>query len=94
MTGAGRPRLSTKKRPGDTAREEILDASAELFTTRGFTNTSTRVIAEAVGLRQASLYHHFATKDGATGYYRDVDVEGQASAQQNQAEHRPPSPWR
>lgn len=63
MTGAGRPRLSTKKRPGDTAREEILDASAELFTTRGFTNTSTRVIAEAVGLRQASLYHHFATKD-------------------------------
>ncbi|MDV6260453.1 TetR/AcrR family transcriptional regulator [Rhodococcoides yunnanense] len=63
MTGAGRPRLSTKKRPGDTAREEILDASAELFTTRGFTNTSTRVIADAVGLRQASLYHHFATKD-------------------------------
>ena len=63
MTGAGRPRLSTKKRAGDTAREEILDASAELFTTRGFTNTSTRVIADAVGLRQASLYHHFATKD-------------------------------
>ena len=63
MTGAGRPRLSTKKRPGDTAREEILDASAELFTTRGFTNTSTRAIADAVGLRQASLYHHFATKD-------------------------------
>ena len=63
MTGAGRPRLSTKKRPGDTAREEILDASAELFTTRGFTNTSTRVIADAVGLRQASFYQHFATKD-------------------------------
>ena len=63
MTGAGRPRLSTKKRAGDTAREEILDAAAELFTTRGFTNTSTRVIADAVGLRQASLYHHFATKD-------------------------------
>lgn len=63
MTGAGRPRLSTKRRPGDTAREEILDASAELFTTRGFTNTSTRMIADAVGLRQASLYHHFGTKD-------------------------------
>ncbi|RRQ28316.1 TetR/AcrR family transcriptional regulator [Rhodococcus sp. Eu-32] len=62
-TGAGRPRLSTKKRPGDTAREEILDASAELFTTRGYTSTSTRMIADAVGLRQASLYHHFAGKD-------------------------------
>lgn len=63
MTTAGRPRLSTKKRPGETARDEILDAAAELFTTRGYTNTSTRMIAEAVGIRQASLYHHFAGKD-------------------------------
>jgi len=62
-TGAGRPRLSTRKRPGATAREEILDAAAELFTTRGFTATSTRMIADAVGVRQASLYHHFTTKD-------------------------------
>ncbi|WP_430332276.1 TetR/AcrR family transcriptional regulator [Rhodococcus sp. ACT016] len=62
-TGAGRPRLSTRKRPGATAREEILDAAAELFTTRGFTGTSTRMIADAVGIRQASMYHHFATKD-------------------------------
>lgn len=63
MTTAGRPRLSTKKRPGETAREEILDAAAELFTTRGYTNTSTRMIADAVGMRQASLYHHFSNKD-------------------------------
>src|SRR6478736_1724375 len=62
-TGAGRPRLSTRKRPGATARDEILDAAAELFTTRGFTGTSTRMIADAVGIRQASMYHHFATKD-------------------------------
>lgn len=63
MTTAGRPRLMTKKRPGETARDEIRDAAAELFTTRGYTNTSTRMIAEAVGMRQASLYHHFAGKD-------------------------------
>ncbi|NMD62025.1 TetR/AcrR family transcriptional regulator [Rhodococcus sp. ACPA4] len=62
-TGAGRPRLSTRKRPGATARDEILDAAAELFTTGGFTSTSTRMIADAVGIRQASLYHHFANKD-------------------------------
>ncbi|RVW03447.1 TetR/AcrR family transcriptional regulator [Rhodococcus spongiicola] len=62
-TGVGRPRLSTRRRPGATAREEILDAAAELFTTRGFTGTSTRMIADAVGIRQASMYHHFATKD-------------------------------
>jgi AcrR family transcriptional regulator len=46
-----------------TAREEILDAAAELFTTQGYATTSTRAIADAVGIRQSSLYHHFATKD-------------------------------
>ncbi|MGB3480709.1 MAG: helix-turn-helix domain-containing protein [Mycobacterium sp.] len=61
--GRGRPRLEESRRPGQTAREEILDAAAELFTTRGYSSTSTRAIAEAVGIRQASLYHHFATKD-------------------------------
>ena len=61
--GPGRPRLTARRRPGGTARAEILDAAAELFTTRGFAATSTRHIAEAVGMRQASLYNHFATKD-------------------------------
>ncbi|MDM7489489.1 helix-turn-helix domain-containing protein [Rhodococcus sp. CSLK01-03] len=59
----GRPRLHRPRRPGSTARAEILDAAAELFTTRGFASTSTRLVAEAVGVRQASLYNHFATKD-------------------------------
>lgn len=61
--GRGRPRLEQSRRPGKTAREEILDAAAELFTTHGYASTSTRAIADAVGMRQASLYHHFATKD-------------------------------
>lgn len=61
--GRGRPRLEQSRRPGSTAREEILDAAAELFTTIGYAGTSTRRIADAVGMRQASLYHHFATKD-------------------------------
>lgn len=62
-TRAGRPRLTERRRPGTTAREEILDAAGELFTTRGYASTSTRAIAEAVGIRQASLYHYFKTKD-------------------------------
>lgn len=62
-TGPGRPRKQQPSRPGATAREEILDAAAELFTTQGYANTSTRSIAEAVGIRQSSLYHHFSTKD-------------------------------
>ncbi|MBS9536127.1 TetR/AcrR family transcriptional regulator [Mycobacterium sp. M1] len=59
----GRPRLVPARRPGDSTRDEILDAAAELFTTVGYAATSTRRIAEAVGVRQASLYHHFATKE-------------------------------
>lgn len=59
----GRPRLVTSRRPGDSARDEILDAAAELFTTTGYSATSTRRIAESVGMRQASLYHHFAAKE-------------------------------
>lgn len=63
LTGPGRPRTRQATRPGATAREEILDAAAELFTTQGYATTSTRAIADAVGIRQSSLYHHFATKD-------------------------------
>ena len=40
-------------------REEILDITAGLFVDRGFAATSTRDIAEAVGIRQASIYYHF-----------------------------------
>jgi AcrR family transcriptional regulator len=61
--GPGRPRLSRPLREGATAREQILDAAAELFTTQGYATTSTRAVAESVGVRQASLYHHFATKE-------------------------------
>lgn len=62
MDSPGRPRLVYRRRPGATPADEILDAAAELFTTRGYTATSTRAIADAVGLRQASLYTHFPTK--------------------------------
>ena len=62
MDSPGRPRLVDRRRPGATPADEILDAAAELFTTRGYTATSTRAIADAVGLRQASLYTHFPTK--------------------------------
>lgn len=58
----GRPRKNNSRRRGSTAREEILDAAAELFTKQGFATTSTHQIAEAVGIRQASLYYHFPSK--------------------------------
>lgn len=58
----GRPRKQSPRRRGATAREEILDAASELFTRKGFATTSTHEIADAVGIRQASLYYHFPSK--------------------------------
>ncbi|MGV9743720.1 TetR/AcrR family transcriptional regulator [Rhodococcus zopfii] len=75
MTGPGRPRLVERRRPGASGREEILDAAGELFVTRGFAATSTRAIAESVGIRQASLYHHFPTKESILAALLDSTVE-------------------
>ncbi len=74
--GPGRPRKQQPVRPGATARDEILDAAAELFTRQGYANTSTRAIADAVGIRQSSLYHHFATKDDLLSELLDGTVAG------------------
>jgi AcrR family transcriptional regulator len=49
-------------REGASGREQILDAAAEMFSEQGYSAASTRRIAEAVGVKQASLYYHFASK--------------------------------
>ncbi len=59
----GRPRSGTNQRPDLSASEQILDAAAHLFVERGYAATSTRAIAEEVGIRQASLYYHFPSKE-------------------------------
>ncbi|MBI3690685.1 MAG: helix-turn-helix transcriptional regulator, partial [Mycolicibacterium aromaticivorans] len=45
-----------------STRGRILLAAASLFAQRGFFGTSTRDIAEAVQIRQPSLFHHFEAK--------------------------------
>ena len=42
--------------------QRILIEASRLFTRRGYFGTSTRDIARSVGIRQPSLFHHFATK--------------------------------
>jgi AcrR family transcriptional regulator len=63
--------LSSHKRIADqadaTTRERVLDRAAELFWTKGYASTTTREIAASLGIRQASLYHHFASKDDLLG---------------------------
>lgn len=45
------------------SRRHILDCAAKLFRTEGYAATSLRGIAEAAGMRAASLYHYFESKD-------------------------------
>jgi AcrR family transcriptional regulator len=70
---ATRPTESEKRRsasrrrkretPVNERRQEIIQASARLFTEYGFEATSVRQIADEVNLIAASLYHHFPTKE-------------------------------
>ena len=43
-------------------KQEILEAALELFSIQGFEATSVSQIADAVGIRKASLYSHFESK--------------------------------
>jgi AcrR family transcriptional regulator len=59
----GRPRAEQRPDSGMSAREELLAAAAELFTSRGYTATTTRALAERAGMRQASMYHYVGGKE-------------------------------
>ena len=46
----------------DATRERILIEASKLFALHGYGGTSTRAIADAVQIRQPSLFHHFDSK--------------------------------
>jgi len=45
------------------ARKRVLDAALDLFAQHGVTGTSLQMIADAVGITKAAVYHQFRTKD-------------------------------
>lgn len=57
----GRPRAAGPSPSGLGTEEDILRAAAELFSTRGF-GQSTYAICKRAGVTQASMYHYFANK--------------------------------
>ncbi len=44
-------------------KNEILDAAAELFATKGYDGTSTNDILEKIGIARGTLYYHFKSKE-------------------------------
>lgn len=56
-------------------RQEILDAALELFSVQGFEATSISQLAEAVGIRKASLYSHFENKQAILDTLLETTLE-------------------
>ena len=52
-----------RTRPHGETRERVLDAAQFLMQTESYDGFSFRDVAEAVGIRKASVYHHFESKE-------------------------------
>jgi AcrR family transcriptional regulator len=57
---AARPARSARRRLS-----EVIDAAASVFARRGYHGASTQDIADVLGIRQASLYYYFESKEAA-----------------------------
>ena len=49
--------------PAEERRRLIIDAAAALFSMHGLKGTTTREVAKAVGVSEATVFKHFATKE-------------------------------
>jgi AcrR family transcriptional regulator len=59
-------RLPSSRRSSPRRRApEIIEAAARVFAERGFHGATTQDIADVLGIRQASLYYYFASKEEA-----------------------------
>jgi len=52
-----------RERPGDEARERIMEAALEQFSLRGFDATSVQKVADAAGMSKQALMHHYPSKE-------------------------------
>jgi TetR/AcrR family transcriptional repressor of nem operon len=65
-----------------STRDQILGVARKLIETRSYLGFSFQDVADAVGVRKASLYHHFPTKEAlgvavirqATQFFKDWDA--------------------
>ena len=77
---AKRKSRAAKRAPSSVSRQrrttEIIDAAAHIFARRGFHGASTQDIADVLGVRQASLYYYFPSKEVALEMVCARGVEG------------------
>lgn len=69
--------LASRRKTSDRRRApQIYDAAARVFAQRGFHGATTQDIADLLGIRQASLYYYFASKEAALELVCLKGVEG------------------
>ena len=73
---ARRPKRRVKSSRRQRRSAEIIDAAARVFAERGFYGASTQDIADVLGVRQASLYYYFPSKEVALETVCARGVEG------------------
>ena len=54
---------------------QVLNTAAAVFAEKGYAGASTRDIAERLGVRQASLYYYFPSKESALGAICELGVK-------------------
>lgn len=59
----GRPRKTLDERDDGNRRQALIMAAAALFRRKGFAATSTRDIAQSVGMHSGSPFYHFKSKE-------------------------------
>src|SRR3954454_24992878 len=65
MTVVPLPSSRRSRRSPRRREPEIIEAAARVFAARGFHGATTQDIADVLGIRQASLYYYFPSKEGA-----------------------------
>jgi AcrR family transcriptional regulator len=70
--------LPSSRRPASQRRRapQIIEAAARVFADRGFHGATTQDIADVLGIRQASLYYYFSSKEAALELVCLKGVEG------------------
>jgi TetR/AcrR family transcriptional regulator, cholesterol catabolism regulator len=72
-------------------RQKVLDAAARLFREKGYAGTTMREVADRCGIRAASLYYHFPSKDEILAEVFDYGVRHVADAVRAAVDELPPS---
>lgn len=73
MTGTDRRHTGKHEKPqvgrdrADSTPQKIIDAAEQLFAEKSYEGTTLREIAARVGIREPSIYAHFANKDAIYG---------------------------